>query len=48
MSSLTRRRFLGTSALALGAMRAGLSEPAIYDGSWTEWAGRPDTQKVTA
>jgi thiosulfate/3-mercaptopyruvate sulfurtransferase len=34
--------------LALGAMRAGLSEPAIYDGSWTEWAGRPDTQKVTA
>jgi thiosulfate/3-mercaptopyruvate sulfurtransferase len=34
--------------LALGALRAGLSEPAIYDGSWTEWASRPDTAKVTA
>jgi thiosulfate/3-mercaptopyruvate sulfurtransferase len=31
--------------LALGALRAGLPEPAVYDGSWTEWAGRPDTPK---
>ncbi|MCX8134637.1 MAG: rhodanese-like domain-containing protein [Roseococcus sp.] len=34
--------------LALGAVRAGLREPAIYDGSWTEWASRPDTEKATA
>lgn len=31
--------------LALGALQAGLPEPAVYDGSWTEWAGRPDTPK---
>ena len=34
--------------LALGAIRAGLPEPAVYDGSWTEWAGRPETPKETA
>jgi thiosulfate/3-mercaptopyruvate sulfurtransferase len=34
--------------LALGLLRAGFPEPAVYDGSWTEWAGRPDTPKVTA
>ncbi|WP_027286142.1 sulfurtransferase [Rubritepida flocculans] len=34
--------------LALGALRAGLSEPAVYDGSWTEWASRPDTEKVSS
>jgi thiosulfate/3-mercaptopyruvate sulfurtransferase len=33
--------------LALGALRAGLPEPAVYDGSWTEWAGRPETPKET-
>ncbi len=33
--------------LALAAVRAGLPEPAVYDGSWTEWAGRPETEKVT-
>jgi thiosulfate/3-mercaptopyruvate sulfurtransferase len=33
--------------LALGAVRAGLPEPAVYDGSWTEWASRPETQKVS-
>ena len=33
--------------LALGLVRAGLPEPAIYDGSWTEWAGRPETPKVS-
>jgi thiosulfate/3-mercaptopyruvate sulfurtransferase len=33
--------------LTLGALRAGLPEPAVYDGSWTEWASRPETPKVT-
>jgi len=31
--------------LALGMVRAGLPEPAVYDGSWTEWASRPETPK---
>jgi thiosulfate/3-mercaptopyruvate sulfurtransferase len=31
--------------VALALMRAGLPEPAIYDGSWTEWAARPETAK---
>ncbi|MDJ0387078.1 rhodanese-like domain-containing protein [Roseomonas sp. E05] len=31
--------------LALGLVRAGLPEPAVYDGSWTEWASRPETPK---
>ena len=31
--------------LALGLKEAGLGDAAIYDGSWTEWAGRPETQK---
>jgi thiosulfate/3-mercaptopyruvate sulfurtransferase len=35
-------------ALALGLVRAGFPEPAVYDGSWTEWASRPETPKVTA
>jgi thiosulfate/3-mercaptopyruvate sulfurtransferase len=34
--------------VALGAVRAGLAEPAVYDGSWTEWASRPETPKATA
>ncbi len=34
--------------LALGAVRAGLPEPAVYDGSWTEWASRPETPKSSA
>jgi thiosulfate/3-mercaptopyruvate sulfurtransferase len=33
--------------LALGLVRAGFPEPAVYDGSWTEWAGRPETPKAT-
>jgi thiosulfate/3-mercaptopyruvate sulfurtransferase len=32
--------------LALGMAQAGLPEPAIYDGSWTEWALRPETAKA--
>ena len=31
--------------LALGLRQAGLGDASIYDGSWTEWAGRPETQK---
>ena len=33
--------------LTLGLRRAGLPEGAVYDGSWTEWASRPDTSKET-
>jgi thiosulfate/3-mercaptopyruvate sulfurtransferase len=33
--------------VALGAVQAGLPEPAVYDGSWTEWASRPETPKAT-
>ncbi len=33
--------------LSLGLLRAGLPQGAVYDGSWTEWAGRPDTLKET-
>ncbi len=32
--------------LSLGLVQAGFPEPAVYDGSWTEWAGRPETPKV--
>ena len=34
--------------LTLAALRAGLPEPAVYDGSWTEWASRPETIKQTS
>jgi len=34
--------------VTLGAILAGLPEPAVYDGSWTEWAGRPETPKETS
>jgi thiosulfate/3-mercaptopyruvate sulfurtransferase len=33
--------------IVLGAVQAGLPEPAVYDGSWTEWASRPETPKAT-
>jgi thiosulfate/3-mercaptopyruvate sulfurtransferase len=33
--------------LTLGLAVAGLPEGALYDGSWTEWAARPDTPKAT-
>jgi thiosulfate/3-mercaptopyruvate sulfurtransferase len=33
--------------LTLGLHLAGLPEGALYDGAWTEWAGRPETPKVT-
>lgn len=31
------------AVLTLGLALAGLPEGALYDGSWTEWGGRPDT-----
>jgi thiosulfate/3-mercaptopyruvate sulfurtransferase len=34
--------------LSLGLVRAGFPEAAVYDGSWTEWASRPETPKATA
>ena len=35
------------TVLTLGMVEAGLKPGAVYDGSWTEWAGRPDTPKET-
>jgi thiosulfate/3-mercaptopyruvate sulfurtransferase len=34
--------------LTLGLVRAGLPQGAVYDGSWTEWASRPDTLQETS
>lgn len=34
--------------LTLGLIKAGFAPGAVYDGSWTEWAGRPDTIKETS
>lgn len=33
--------------LTMGLRLAGLQEGAVYDGSWTEWGGRPDTKVET-
>lgn len=35
------------SVLALALARLGRDDVAVYDGSWTEWAGRADTPVVT-
>ena len=31
------------AVLALAAYQLGTEDLAVYDGSWTEWGGRPDT-----
>jgi thiosulfate/3-mercaptopyruvate sulfurtransferase len=35
------------SVLALALARLGRFDVAVYDGSWTEWGGRPDTAVAT-
>jgi thiosulfate/3-mercaptopyruvate sulfurtransferase len=35
------------SVLALALARLGREDIAVYDGSWTEWGGRPDTPIAT-
>jgi thiosulfate/3-mercaptopyruvate sulfurtransferase len=35
------------ATLALALARLGREDVAVYDGSWTEWGGRPDTLVVT-
>jgi thiosulfate/3-mercaptopyruvate sulfurtransferase len=38
---------VSASLLALALARLGREDAAVYDGSWTEWGGRPDTAVVT-
>ncbi len=38
---------LTAAVLALALARLGRDDVAVYDGSWTEWGGRPDTPIVT-
>ncbi|WP_395673574.1 3-mercaptopyruvate sulfurtransferase [Phenylobacterium sp.] len=37
---------VSAATLALGLARLGREDVAVYDGSWTEWGGRPDTEVV--
>ena len=37
---------VSASVLALGLACIGKSDSAVYDGSWTEWGGRDDTEVV--
>ncbi|MFL5298013.1 MAG: 3-mercaptopyruvate sulfurtransferase [Phenylobacterium sp.] len=38
---------VSASLLALALARLGRNDVAVYDGSWTEWGGLPDTPVVT-
>jgi thiosulfate/3-mercaptopyruvate sulfurtransferase len=38
---------VSAAVLALGLYRLGRRNVAVYDGSWTEWAGRSDTPVTT-
>jgi thiosulfate/3-mercaptopyruvate sulfurtransferase len=39
---------VSATVLTLAMAEAGLPHGAVYDGSWTEWGGRPDTPVETA
>jgi len=38
---------ISASLLALALARLGRGDVAVYDGSWSEWGARADTQLVT-
>jgi thiosulfate/3-mercaptopyruvate sulfurtransferase len=38
---------VSAAVLALALYRLGRRDAAVYDGSWTEWGGRPDTPVAT-
>jgi thiosulfate/3-mercaptopyruvate sulfurtransferase len=38
---------VSAAVLALAIYRLGRPDAAVYDGSWTEWGGRPDTPIAT-
>jgi thiosulfate/3-mercaptopyruvate sulfurtransferase len=39
---------ISAAVLALALARLGRLDVAVYDGSWTEWGGLPDTPVATA
>lgn len=38
---------VSATVIAFALARVGLPQASVYDGSWTEWGGRPDTPKET-